>query len=82
MRLRYGIFKILWSPGIDSDRIYSLAGWYDKSISTRFLAPIDCLKITAQATKAGRLGSLESVPGLLKSLQIQGLGMTAGPLHQ
>ena len=26
----------------------SLAGWYDNPIPTQFLAPIDCLKITAQ----------------------------------
>jgi hypothetical protein len=28
----------------------SLAGLYDNPIPTRFLAPIDCLKIPAQAT--------------------------------
>ncbi len=31
----------------------SLAGRYDNPIPTRFLAPIDCLKIPAQEGKAG-----------------------------
>jgi hypothetical protein len=40
------------SPRIDSKepippRLYSLAGRYDNPIPTRFLAPIDCLKIPA-----------------------------------
>jgi hypothetical protein len=34
--------------GINSARICILAGRYDNPISTRFLAPIDCLKIPAQ----------------------------------
>jgi hypothetical protein len=31
--------------GINSASLCSLAGWYDNPIPTRFLAPIDCLKI-------------------------------------
>ncbi len=49
---RDGIFKLLRSPGIDSASLSSLAGRYDNRISTRFLAPIDCSKISA----------LESIP--------------------
>ncbi len=30
--------------GMNSASLYSLAGWYDNPIPTRFLAPIDCLK--------------------------------------
>jgi hypothetical protein len=33
--------------GIDSASLCSLAGRYDNPIPTRFLAPIDCLKIPA-----------------------------------
>jgi hypothetical protein len=43
------IFKLLRSPRIDSS-LCSLAGWYDNSIPTRFLAPEDCLKIHALST--------------------------------
>ncbi len=47
------VFKLSWSPGIDSMGtnsacLCSLAGRYDKPIPTRFLAPIGCLKIPAQ----------------------------------
>jgi hypothetical protein len=35
--------------GIDSTSLCSLAGRYDKPKPTRFLAPIDCCKIPAQA---------------------------------
>ncbi len=47
-----GIFKLLRSPGIDSKEIdsaslCSLAGQYVNPIPTRFLAPINCLKIPA-----------------------------------
>jgi hypothetical protein len=35
------------SPGIDSASLCSLAARYDNAIPTRFLAPIDCYKITA-----------------------------------
>jgi hypothetical protein len=59
--------------GIDSASLCSLAGRYDNHIPTRFLAPIDCVKILAQATKAGGLDSLGSIPGLLKRLQIRAL---------
>ncbi len=46
------IFKRLWSPGIDLKEsippAYEAHGpVYDNPISTRFLAPIDCLKIPA-----------------------------------
>ncbi len=39
---RAQICKLLRSPRC------SLAGWYDNPLPTRFLAPIDCLKILAQ----------------------------------
>jgi hypothetical protein len=42
------IFKLLRSPGIDSARLCSLAGRYDKHIPPRFLAHIDCSIIPAQ----------------------------------
>jgi hypothetical protein len=52
---RAGIFKLLWSPGIDSREwippayvLCSLVGRYDNPIPTWFLAPIDCLKLLAQ----------------------------------
>ncbi len=49
---RARIFKLLRSP-IDSKEsisasLRSLAGRYDNPIPTRFLSPIDCLKIPAQ----------------------------------
>jgi hypothetical protein len=55
---RDGIFKHVKSPGIDSKEIdaaglCSLAGRYDNPILTRFLAPIDCLKIPAQGSQLG-----------------------------
>jgi hypothetical protein len=56
--------------GINSASLCSLAGRYDNPIPTRFLAPIDCLKIPAQATQAGGIDSLEAILGLLKSLKI------------
>ncbi len=37
--------------GTNSARLCSLAGRYDNRISTRFIAPIDCLKIPAQICK-------------------------------
>ncbi len=50
------IFKRLWSPGIDSKEwirpaYVALAGRYDNPIPTRFLAPIDSLKIPSQHFK-------------------------------
>jgi hypothetical protein len=45
--LRAGIFKLLWSPGIHFS-LFGLADRYVNPIPTRFLAPIDCLKIPAQ----------------------------------
>ena len=53
--------------GTNSARLCSLAGRYDNPIPTRFLAPIDFLKIPALATQSGGIGSLESILGLLKS---------------
>ncbi len=45
-----GILKLLWSPGIDSKEPIPPAGGPVRQpyIPTRFLAPIDCSKITAQ----------------------------------
>jgi len=47
---RARIFKRLGGPfqGMNSASLCSLAGQYDNPIPTRFLAPIDCLKIPAQ----------------------------------
>jgi hypothetical protein len=53
--------------------MYSLAGRCDKSIPTRFLAPIECSKIPAQATNAGGIDPLESILGLLKGFKIRAL---------
>ncbi len=39
--------------GTNSARLHSLAGRYDNPIPTRFLAPLDCLKIPAQGTFLG-----------------------------
>jgi hypothetical protein len=51
-RARARIFKRLWSPGIDPRKEFRqpmcLAGRYDNPIPTRFLAPLDCLKLPAQ----------------------------------
>jgi hypothetical protein len=67
--------KLLWSPGIDSKELiplaYGLAGLYNNPIPARFLALLKCLQIRAQATLAGGVGSLESIPGLLEQLQIR-----------
>ncbi len=55
-RVRYWarIFKRLGSPGIDSNETIpqdcSPAGRYDNPFHTRFLAPIDCIKIPALYT--------------------------------
>jgi hypothetical protein len=46
-RFRARIFKVLRSPRTNSASICSLAGRYDNPIPTRFLAPLDCLKIPA-----------------------------------
>jgi hypothetical protein len=42
---------------MSSASLCSLAGRNDNPIPTRFLAPIDCLKIPAQATYAGGIDS-------------------------
>ena len=42
---------------MNSASLFSLAGRYDNPIPTRFLAPIDCLKIPAQ--KVGRIFVVE-----------------------
>jgi hypothetical protein len=46
--------------GTNSARLCNLAGWYANPIPSRFLAPIDCLKIPAQE---------EVLHSLLKILQ-------------
>jgi hypothetical protein len=48
------MFKLVMSPGIDSkESIPSayVAGRYDNPIPTRFLAPTECLKITARGNR-------------------------------
>ncbi len=57
--------------GMNSASLCSLAGQYHNPLPTRFLAPIDCLKIPALVTKVGGIDSSESIPGLLKHLQIR-----------
>ncbi len=52
MQTRDGIFKLLWSPGIDSASLCSLAGRYDNPIPIQFLARIDCSKIPALVIQA------------------------------
>ncbi len=59
--------------GINSASLCSLTGRYDNPIPTRCLAPIDFLKIPALARQANGIDSLESIPGLLKSLKIRTL---------
>jgi hypothetical protein len=44
--------------GINSASLCSLAGRYDNLTPTRFLAPIDCLKIPAQELKFSPLSNL------------------------
>jgi hypothetical protein len=71
---RDGIFKLLRSPGIIFKGsilpAYVAGGPVRNPIPIRFLAPIDCSKISALATLAGEIYSFESIPGLLKSLKI------------
>ncbi len=55
---------------LNSASLCSLAGRYDNPIPPQFLFPIDSLIIPAQATYTGGIDSLESIPGLLKSLKI------------
>ncbi len=48
---RGGIFKLLRSPGIETEESIPpccLAGRYDSPIPSRFLVPIDCYTIPAQ----------------------------------
>jgi hypothetical protein len=45
---------------------YVAFGAVRQPFPTRFLAPLDCSKIPAQATIAGGIDSLESIPMLLK----------------
>ncbi len=47
-------FKLLWSLGIDSASLCSLAGRYNNLILTRFLTPIDCSKIQLNSVLCGR----------------------------
>ena len=58
---------------MNSASLCSLAGRYENPIPTWFLVPIDFLKIPALATKAGGIDFFESIPGLLKSLEIPAL---------
>ncbi len=64
--------------GMNSASLCGLAGRYENPIPTRCLAPIECLKIPAQATEAGGIDSLESIPGLVRSLKIRPLKATGG----
>jgi hypothetical protein len=57
--------------GMNSASLCSLAVRYNNPIPPRFMAPIDCLKIPAQATWTGGIGFLESIPGRHKSLKIR-----------
>ncbi len=45
---RARICKLLRSPGINSASLCSMVDWCDNPIPTRFLAPLECLKIPAQ----------------------------------
>jgi hypothetical protein len=61
---RARIFKLLWSPGIDSKEPIPPAcvAWRARChnpIPTRFLAPIDCLKIQHSSPPIGKLESIE-----------------------
>jgi hypothetical protein len=62
---------------MNSACLCSLVGRYDNPIPPRFLVPIDFSKIPAQFTYAGGIDSLESIPGLLKSLKLP-----SGPIPQ
>ncbi len=48
--------------GMNSASLCSRAGRYNNPIPPQFLAPIDCLKIPAQATYAGGIDSMELIP--------------------
>ncbi len=63
---RAGIFKRLWSPGIDSASLYILAGRYDCHNPTRFLAPYRLFKKFQHWLHR----MAESISELLKSLKI------------
>jgi hypothetical protein len=56
-----GIFK--QSRGARNRIGIGLSYRFDNPIPPRFIAPIDFLKIPAQATQAGGIHSLESIPG-------------------
>ncbi len=70
------------SQGMNSASLCSLAGRYDNPIPTRFLAPIDCLKILALVTQVGGINYSESIPGLLKRLQIRAQATLASGIGQ
>jgi hypothetical protein len=80
---RARICKQLWSPGIDSEESISPAyvAWRASTTNrvaytcpgNRFLGSLKGLQIRAQATQPGRIGSLEPIHGLLKSLKIRDL---------
>ncbi len=63
-----------WFQGMNSASLCCPAGRYENPIPPRFLAPLDFLKISALARQAGRIDSLESIPGLPKSFQIRAQG--------
>jgi hypothetical protein len=54
---------------MNSASLCILAGRYDNPIPPLFLAPIDSLKIPAQAPYAGGIDSLESIAGLVENLK-------------
>jgi hypothetical protein len=60
-------FSVL--AGLKGLQIRALADRYNNPIPTRFLVPLDCLKIPARCWNL-RVSSSESIPGLLKHLQI------------
>ncbi len=62
-----------WLQGMNSASLFRLAGRYNNPFLPRFLAPIDFLKIPAQATQPDGINSLESILGLLESFKIRAL---------
>jgi hypothetical protein len=54
--------------GMDSASLCSLAGQYDNPIPTRFLAPIECLKIPDQLAHAQAVNAMITESFLVSSL--------------
>ncbi len=80
-------FKLLRSPGIDSNEsippayaVCSLAGRYDNPIPTRFLAPIELLKIPALRRLCCQV--LRGLSGALRRLCCQVLRGLSGALRR